>query len=89
MNDLNRFIRATREQKGLSIRKLAELSNVSANFIRFLEIGRSPTANENVLTAIAKALEVDVNYMLALGGKYPDALRQEWIEEVLHGKAND
>lgn len=58
---MNNFkLKKLREQKGLTIEKLAELANISAGYLCHLENGSRNNPSIAVMTKIAKALGVDI-----------------------------
>lgn len=58
---MNKFkLKKIREQKGLTIEKLAELANISAGYLCHLENGSRNNPSISVMKNIAKALEVDI-----------------------------
>ena len=61
---LGKLIRKLRKQKGLSLRQLAEKVSVSFVNIAHIENGRIATSEE-VIKELAKALEYDVDKLLA------------------------
>ena len=61
---LGKLIRKLRKQKGLSLRQLAEKVSVSFVNIAHIENGRITTAEE-VIKELAKALDYDVDKLLA------------------------
>jgi len=61
---LGKLIRNLRKQKGLSLRQLAEKVSVSFVNIAHIENGRI-TTSEEVIKELAKALDYDVDKLLA------------------------
>ena len=58
---MNNFkLKKIREQKGLTIEKLAELADISAGYLCHLENGSRSNPSITVMTNIAKALDVDI-----------------------------
>ncbi|MDP7580938.1 MAG: helix-turn-helix transcriptional regulator [Nitrospinota bacterium] len=74
---LGKLIRRLRKQKGLSLRKLAEDVDVSFVNIAHIENGRVATSKK-VIQQLAKALDYDVDKLLALG----DAVGED-IEKII------
>jgi len=65
------FIRAQREQAEISIRKLAELADVSNPYLSQIERGlRKPSAD--VLQQVANALRISVETLYIRAGILPD-----------------
>ena len=61
---LGKLIRKLRKQKGLSLRKLAEKVDISFVNIAHIENGRV-TTSEEIIKQLAKALDYDVDKLLA------------------------
>jgi len=58
---MNNFkLKKIREQKGLTIEKLAELADISAGYLCHLENGSRSNPSIAVMKNIAKALGVDI-----------------------------
>ncbi|WP_049662160.1 helix-turn-helix domain-containing protein [Bacillus sp. FJAT-27231] len=72
MNKFGERLRQLREEKKLTLRTLAERSNISYSFIASLEKGRFKPSRESVY-ALAKPLETDANELLMLAGFLPDS----------------
>ena len=69
--DVGGFIRAQRERAELSIRKLAELADVSNPYLSQIERGlRKPSAD--VLQQVANALRISVESLYVRAGILPD-----------------
>ena len=64
IGSLGKLIRRLRKQKGLSLRQLAEKVSVSFVNIAHIENGRIATSEE-VIKELAKALDYDVDKLLA------------------------
>lgn len=71
MNKFGEQIRQFRKSKKLTLRGLAEKSNLSYSFIASLEKGRYNPSRESIYS-IAKPLDADVNELLMLAGFLPD-----------------
>ncbi|EGQ27531.1 XRE family transcriptional regulator [Sporosarcina newyorkensis 2681] len=71
MNKFGEQIRQLRKSKKLTLRNLAEKSNLSYSFIASLEKGRYNPSRESIYS-IAKSLDADVNELLMLAGFLPD-----------------
>lgn len=68
----NKYLKEKRIEKGLSIRKLAEMTNVSAMYISELERGKRDKPSPEILNRLAKGLdEPHEDFMVAAG--YIDA----------------
>ncbi len=69
--DVGSFIRAQRERAEISIRKLAELADVSNPYLSQIERGlRKPSAD--VLQQLANALRISVESLYVRAGILPD-----------------
>lgn len=69
--DVGAFIRSQRERAEMSIRKLAELANVSNPYLSQIERGlRRPSAD--VLQQVANALRISVETLYVRAGILPD-----------------
>ena len=68
VNELGAYVKKRRIEQGLSIRKLAELANISHTEVKRIEDGLRKQTSPQVLRSIASALEVPYeNLMLAAG----------------------
>lgn len=67
-NELGKFIRGKRTEKGLSQRELANAAGISNAEISRLEAGKRKASSPAVLKAIAKALNVPVEVLLEKSG---------------------
>ena len=65
---LGEAVRRAREERGLSIRKLADRAGVTHSFIAKLEVGRFQTVSPDNLTALARALEIAPEDLFTLSG---------------------
>ena len=69
--DVGEFIRSQRERAEMSIRKLAELANVSNPYLSQIERGlRNPSAD--ILQQVASALRISVETLYVRAGILPD-----------------
>ena len=68
---LGELIRRIRQEKGISLRKLSEKVNVSFVNISYIENGRIETS-KSVLREISKALNYDLDKLLALANTVDD-----------------
>lgn len=71
MNAFGEQIRKLRKSKRLTLRGLADKSNLSYSFIGALENGRYNPSRESIYS-LAKPLGADVNELLTLAGFLPD-----------------
>ncbi len=72
---LEQLIRETREERGLSIRKLAELAGLHHSFVSKLEAGHYDNVSPETLMALAKAMDVSpADYFTLAGFQIPDSL---------------
>ena len=72
--DVGAFIRSQRERAEMSIRKLAELADVSNPYLSQIERGlRKPSAD--ILQQVANALRISVESLYVRAGILPDVQR--------------
>lgn len=72
--DVGAFIRSQRERAEMSIRKLAELADVSNPYLSQIERGlRKPSAE--ILQQVANALRISVETLYVRAGFLPDSER--------------
>ena len=71
---IGEIIREIRNEKGISLRKLAEIVNVSNVNILYIEKGKINTSLP-ILKGIAKALNYNIDKLLALGNLINDDIR--------------
>lgn len=72
--DVGAFIRSQRELAKMSVRKLAELANVSNPYLSQIERGvRRPSAE--ILQQVANALRISVETLYVRAGILPDEAR--------------
>ncbi|MFD1927811.1 helix-turn-helix domain-containing protein [Sporosarcina siberiensis] len=71
MNEFGRRIHQLRKQKNMTLRHLADLSNLSYSFIASLEKGRYKPSRESIYS-LAAPLDADPNELLRLAGFLPD-----------------
>ena len=71
---LGGLIRNIRQEKGISLRKLAEKVNVSFVNISYIENGRIETS-KSVLRSISKALDYDLDKLLSLANTVDDDIQ--------------
>ncbi|MFJ5768891.1 helix-turn-helix domain-containing protein [Psychrobacillus sp. NPDC093180] len=92
MNKFGTRINKLREEKKLTLRSLAERSNLSYSFIASLEKGRYNPSRESIYS-LANPLGADVDELLMLAGFLPE--QQETIKQqeenypVEHIKGNE
>lgn len=68
MNELRTYIKEKRIEKGLSIRQLAELANISHTEVKRIEDGLRKQTSPQVLRSIASALGVPYEDLMAAAG---------------------
>ena len=68
MNELGTYIREKRTEKGLSIRRLAELADISHTEVKRIEDGLRKQTSPQVLRSIASALGVPYEELMAAAG---------------------
>ena len=74
-NKLGDIIKQIRNKKGISLRKLAEIVNVSNVNILYIEKGKINTSLP-ILKGIAKALNYNIDELLALADMIDDDIRK-------------
>ena len=73
-NKIGEIIREIRNEKGISLRRLAEIVNVSNVNILYIEKGKINTSLP-ILKGIAKALNYNIDKLLALADMIDDDIR--------------
>lgn len=68
MNELGAYIHEKRKEKGLSIRRLAELADISHTEVKRIEDGLRKQTSPQVLRSIAAALGVPYEDLMAAAG---------------------
>lgn len=68
MNELGTYIQAKRKEKGYSIRKLAELADISHTEVKRIEDGLRKQTSPQVLRSIATALNCPYEDLMATAG---------------------
>ena len=68
MNELGTYIQAKRKEKGYSIRKLAELADISHTEVKRIEDGLRKQTSPQVLRSIATALNCPYEDLMAVAG---------------------
>ena len=86
--DVGAFIRSQRERAEMSIRKLAELADVSNPYLSQIERGlRKPSAD--ILQQVAHALRISVETLYVRAGILPDHQRSAGtVPEAIDGDPN-
>ena len=72
---LGKLIRKLRQEKGLSLRKLADMVDMSYVNISHIENGKFKT-DDNLIKQLAKALDHDEDQMLSLVDSVNDDIKQ-------------
>ena len=87
--DVGAFIRSQRERAEISIRKLAELADVSNPYLSQIERGlRKPSAD--VLQQVANALRISVESLYVRAGILPDEERSvSTVSEAIEHATQD
>lgn len=68
MNELGAYLKKKRNEKGLSIRRLAELSDISHTEVKRIEDGVRKQTSPQVLRSIAAALGVPYEDLMTVAG---------------------
>lgn len=87
MNELGALIKKKRLEKGLSIRRLAELSGISHTEVKRIEDGMRKQTSPQVIRSIAGALNVPYEELMAAAG-YIDEPAQEQESTAAAGIQN-
>lgn len=85
-------VRNLRKERKLSQEKLAELANVSRNYISMIERGEAKNISEEIIQKLAWGLEASIEQITGKpnersGTIIPPALREFALNEGLHYKA--
>jgi transcriptional regulator with XRE-family HTH domain len=64
--DIGQRLKKVREQKGLSLRQLSELSGVERGLISKLERGQRPQVSVHVAMRLARALGITLDYLAGM-----------------------
>ncbi|MEB3205901.1 MAG: helix-turn-helix transcriptional regulator [Vampirovibrionales bacterium] len=81
------YVRNKRMEKGVTLRKLADMLGVSATFLSKVERNElTPPSLENI-QKLAKLLDVPENILLSLAGKIENEMK-EAVLDLLHDKPN-
>lgn len=83
MNALGNFITERRIEKKLSIRKLAELANISHTEIYRLEHGERKHPSPLILKSIAQALEVNFSEIMKAAKYIDDDFHSKIVPNIL------
>ena len=70
MHSLGAVVRSSRQEKGLTLRALAALAEVSATYIHQIEHDER-VPSETKADRLGKALGIDADLLLLLGGRVP------------------
>ena len=76
MNDLGTYIKKIRTEKGLSIRRLAELANISHTEVKRIEDGQRKQTSPQVLRSIASALGVHYEDLMSAAGYIDETIAE-------------
>ena len=82
MPDLGRFIKAKREQAGLSQKELGEAAGLSDSSIQRIEVGSRKTPGWDTLCKIAKALDFHPFEILAYAGYISDEDLKPYSQQI-------
>jgi transcriptional regulator with XRE-family HTH domain len=90
------LLRDTREAKGITLRKFAQIVDLSATYVSKIERGEMAAPGEETIKRIAKVLEIDEDELLGLAGKVSTDLKDIILEHpkavanflrTIHGKS--
>lgn len=65
------FIKERRLQKGISLRRFAEMADISATYLSRIERGDFNPPSEDAIKRISLLLHTDADNLLVLAGKVP------------------
>ncbi len=71
------FIRQTRLEKNISLRKFANMVNLSPTFISKMEVGEFKPPKEENIIKIAEILSINKDTLLAMAGKVSSDLQNK------------
>jgi transcriptional regulator with XRE-family HTH domain len=77
------FVREARLQKKIGLREFAIMMELSPAYISQMESGICNPPMENKIIKIAKTLNINADYLLALAGKISTESKQKIIDENL------
>lgn len=73
-NGFGHELRVVRKQRGLSLRRCAELAGISPTYLSKIETGDMPPPSEETLRRLAAVLLVDRDALMLASGKLPSDL---------------
>ncbi len=73
---LGEIIREKRVQKGITLRRFAEMLGVSPTYVSQFELGEGTPPTAARLQEIAKILGEDADALIAMAGRVPDDISQ-------------
>ncbi len=82
MNKFSPKIKEYRQKKRLSIRKCAELLEVSPTYLVRLEDGTTPPPSDKVIQKLSEVLEIDLNELNDLANEYLEYLGKAKPENI-------
>ena len=85
MNELGTYIKEKRTEKGLSIRRLAELAAISHTEVKRIEDGLRKQTSPQVLRSIASALGVPYEDLMAAAGYIDEPTAETESSTVANG----
>jgi len=70
------YIRERRKALKYSLRELAEAAEIDFTYLSKVETGRFPPPSEDVIQRLAKALDIDVDELLAMAKKVDTSIHE-------------
>lgn len=81
--ELGQIIKSKRIEKKFTQRKLADLINISRNYISDIETGRY-MPSVDTLIKIAKVLKIDLNFLLKMTEIQGEKIETKWNNEYFN-----
>lgn len=81
--ELGQIIKSKRIEKKFTQRKLADLVNISRNYISDIETGRY-MPSVDTLIKIAKVLKIDLNFLLKMTEIQGEKIETKWNNEYFN-----
>ena len=69
MQNFGLYLRQKRQEKKISLRKLANVASISVSYLSRMEIGKSDPCAAAKLVRIAEKLDLDIDEFLAVAGR--------------------
>lgn len=76
-----KHLRSARQQRGMSLRSLAHLSQISLGYMHQIETGKASIPTPARIAEFAKWLKIDGDELAAAAGKVPDDVIQALLKK--------